>query len=45
VSCAVETKCDYFLSTDDFLMRKLEKYDGIKSLNPISFLNIPEEAS
>ena len=44
VACAIEAKCDYFLSTDDFLLKKLSGFIKIKSLNPLSFLNILEES-
>ena len=42
VACAIETKCDYFLSTDDFLLKKLSNFDKIKVLNPLSFLTVLE---
>jgi predicted nucleic acid-binding protein len=42
-ACAVQAGCDYFLSTDDFLLKKLEKLDGIKASNPIAFLSALEE--
>jgi len=44
VACAIEAKCDYFLSTDDFLLKKLSGFIKIKSLNLLSFLNILEES-
>lgn len=44
VACAIEAKCDYFLSTDDFLLKKLSGFIKIKSLNPLSFLNILQES-
>jgi len=34
--------CDYFLSTDDLLLKKLGRFDGIRALNPIDFLCVPE---
>ena len=42
VACAVEAKCDYFLSTDDSLLKKLSGFDKIKVGNPLSFLTILE---
>jgi predicted nucleic acid-binding protein len=42
VACAIEAGCDYFLSTDDSLLKKLSGIDKIKVLNPISFLTILE---
>jgi hypothetical protein len=43
VACAVEAQCDYLLSTDDVLVKKLENVQGIKALNPIDFLSVLEE--
>jgi len=42
VACAIETKCDYFISTDDLLLKKLTNFDKIKVINPIQFINILE---
>ncbi len=42
VACAVEAKCDYFLSTDDLLFKKLSGFDKIEVLNPLSFLTVLE---
>lgn len=42
VTCAVEAKCDYFLSTDDLLLKKLSDLDKIKALNPLSLIAILE---
>ena len=42
-ACAVEAQCDYLLSTDDVLVKKLENVQGIKALNPIDFLSVLEE--
>jgi len=42
VACAIEGKCDYFLSTDDSLLKKLSNFDKIKVLNPLSFLSLLE---
>ena len=42
VVCAIEAGCNYFLSTDDSLPKKLSGLDKIKVLNPISFLTILE---
>lgn len=42
VACAVESKCDYFLSTDDLLFKKLSGFDKIEVLNPLSFLTVLE---
>jgi len=42
VACAIEAGCDYFLSTDDSLLKKLLSLDKIKVLNPLSFLTVLE---
>ena len=42
VACAIESGCNYFLSTDDSLLQKLSGLDKIKVLNPISFLTVLE---
>lgn len=42
VACAIEAGCDYFLSTDDSLLKKLSGFDKIKVLNPLSFLTVLE---
>ena len=38
VSCAAEAGCNYFLSTDDILLKKLESTRLIPSLNPVAFV-------
>src|ERR1700749_1435778 len=43
LACAIETKCEYFLTTDDFIQRKSKDINEIKVLNPIEFINIIEE--
>ncbi len=43
VACAVEAQCDYFVSTDDFLLKKLERFREIKAVNPIGLLSVLEE--
>lgn len=42
IACAICAKCDYFLSTDDSLLKKLIDFDKIKVLNPLSFLTVLE---
>lgn len=44
VACAIESTCDYFLSTDDFLLDKLEGFDKVKAINPLQFITILEES-
>jgi predicted nucleic acid-binding protein len=38
IACAMEAKCDYFLSTDKKLLRAT--FDKIKVINPIDFIKI-----
>ena len=40
VACAVYAKADYFLSTDDKLIKKLSKNTDIISLNPMDFIKV-----
>ncbi len=42
LACAIEGRCDYFLSTDDFLLKKLSGFDKLRALNPLSFLTALE---
>jgi len=43
VSCAVSSKCDYFLTTDDRLINSLKRFQEIAVVNPLSFISIMEE--
>lgn len=43
IACAIETGCDYFLTTDDSILKKLAGFDKIKALNPIELISILEE--
>lgn len=38
IACAVIQKCDYFITTDRFLIKKLVKFDEIKVVNPLDFI-------
>ena len=38
IACAIEAKCDYFLTTDKKLLRT--SFDSISVINPIDFLRI-----
>lgn len=39
IACAIEAKCDYFLTTDIFLIKKAHFIDKIIIMNPINFIN------
>jgi predicted nucleic acid-binding protein len=43
IACAIETRCDYFLTTDDSILKKLGEFDRIKIINPIELISIMEE--
>lgn len=43
IACAIEMDCEYFLTTDDLIQKKLRGTDEIKVLNPIEFITIIEE--
>lgn len=43
ISCAVYADCDYFITTDDDLIKKLNKYKKIDILNPLKFISVMEE--
>ncbi len=43
LSCAIEAKCDYFITTDDKLIKKTSKLTKIKVVSPIDFLKVIEE--
>jgi predicted nucleic acid-binding protein len=43
IACAIEAKCDYFLTTDDGLIRKMKASVEINVLNPIEFITKIEE--
>lgn len=38
VACAITAKADYFLTTDDKLLKKLHNHPQIIALNPIKFI-------
>lgn len=42
VACAVEAGCSYFLTTDDFLLRKLAGYAQLTAMDPTAFIRSAE---
>lgn len=42
VACAVEADCDYFLTTDDALLKKLNNYTKIVVADPTAFVRSTE---
>ena len=43
ISCAIWAKCDVFLTTDEYIIKKLADYKRVKVLNPISFILASKE--
>lgn len=41
-ACAIEAKCDYFLSTDDRLLKRLTALSLIAAMNPVDFIKVLE---
>jgi predicted nucleic acid-binding protein len=42
VACAVEAACEYFITTDDGLLKKLSAYQEIKAVDPTAFVRSTE---
>lgn len=42
IACAIFAKSDYFITTDDSVLKKLKDYDEINVLDPISFIRSAE---
>jgi len=42
VACAIEGNCEYFLTTDDLVLRRLKDFDKIIVINPVNFVNLLE---
>ena len=38
VACAIEAQCDYYITTDDELIRKMSNHDQITVLDPTAFV-------
>jgi hypothetical protein len=43
VACAIESGCQYFLTTDDLIQKRLQNTNEIKIFNPTEFIKIIEE--
>jgi len=39
IACAIEAKCDYFLTTDIFILKKAHLINQIQIINPINFIS------
>ena len=42
VACAVEAECEYFITTDDALLRKLWGYNQVSAVDPTAFVRSTE---
>ena len=43
IACAIEGKANYFLTTDDEILKKCSTYKEVSVINPLEFLKILEE--
>ncbi|HEX5720122.1 MAG TPA: PIN domain-containing protein [Thermoanaerobaculia bacterium] len=42
VACAVEAGCEFFITTDDMLLKKLSRYTRIVAVDPTTFVRSTE---
>lgn len=42
VACAVEAACEFFITTDDLLLKKLSRYTRIAAVDPTAFVRSTE---
>ncbi len=40
VACAMNAGCDYIITTDRDILKKMSLYKGMKIVNPIEFINL-----
>jgi predicted nucleic acid-binding protein len=43
ISCAIETNCDYILTTDYHIQKKMANVKDILVVNPIGFIDVITE--
>ena len=43
MACAIDADCDYFITTDDGILKKMADCNLIKVCNPIEIINLTEE--
>lgn len=43
LSCAVKSRCDYFITVDKGILKKREKFSDIIIIDPIEFIRKMEE--
>jgi predicted nucleic acid-binding protein len=39
VACAIELNCEYFITTDREIIKKLTNFEPIKVISPVDFIN------
>jgi len=39
IASAVEMKCEYFITTDLSLIKKMANFEGVKVISPVDFIN------
>jgi predicted nucleic acid-binding protein len=42
VACAIAAECNHFITTDDTLLKKLSRYNGISAVDPTTFVRSTE---
>ncbi|MDP1620914.1 MAG: hypothetical protein Q8M08_01110 [Bacteroidales bacterium] len=42
IACAIDANCDYFITTDDQILKKMNGCKLIKACNPIEIINLTE---
>lgn len=45
LACAIDTKCDFFITTDKGIIKKSKKIKTLKIVNPIEFIEIIEDTN
>jgi predicted nucleic acid-binding protein len=43
VACAVDAYCDYFITTDRGILKKINTFEKVRIISPINFINIWED--
>jgi predicted nucleic acid-binding protein len=38
IACAIKANADYFITTDDIILKKLKNFDEITVINPLRFI-------
>ena len=43
IACAAVADCDFFITTDKGILKKLDAFEKVRVISPINFINIWEE--